>query len=56
MMFDSLTHLLLGNLRKQLMVGLTVVIASMMTLFVWGLTSRRSRGDQTPRTTSDRAC
>ncbi|MEI8030650.1 MAG: HAMP domain-containing protein, partial [Comamonadaceae bacterium] len=39
-MFDRLTNLLLGNLRKQLIVGMTLVIIPMMTLFVWSMTSR----------------
>ncbi|MFZ1538189.1 MAG: PAS domain S-box protein [Chromatiaceae bacterium] len=48
MMFNRLTNLLLGNLRKQLMVGMAVVIASMMTLFVWSHT-RRNVAEETKR-------
>lgn len=40
-MFNRLKNLLLGNLIKQLVVGLTLVIASIMTLFIWEMTSRQ---------------
>lgn len=41
MMFNRLHNLLFGNLRKQLMVGITVVIVLMMSLFVWNTIIRQ---------------
>lgn len=41
MMFNRLKNLLFGSLRKQLIVGMTLVIVSMMTLFIWNTTSRQ---------------
>jgi hypothetical protein len=40
-MFDHLKNLLLGSLRKQLIVCMTLVISMMMALFVWSMTSRQ---------------
>ena len=40
-MFHKLNNLLLGSLVKQLVVGLTLVIASIMALFVWEMTTRQ---------------
>jgi len=40
-MLNKLKNLLFGSLRKQLMVGMTLVIVLMMTLFVWNMTSRQ---------------
>lgn len=40
-MFNRLKNLLFGSLINQLIVGLTLVIASIMTLFVWQMTSRQ---------------
>ncbi len=44
-MLNRLKNLLLGNLVKQLIVGLTVVIASIMTLFVWEMTNRQQEAE-----------
>lgn len=41
MMFNRLNNLLFGSLRKQLMVGMVLVISLMMGLFVWGMISRQ---------------
>lgn len=40
-MYDGLQNLLLGSLRKQLMVGMTLVIVLMMVLFIWNTNSRQ---------------
>ena len=40
-MFDWLIRLLGGTLRRQLIVGVTLIVAAMMSLFVWDLTRRQ---------------
>ncbi len=40
-MFSSIKRLLLGNLRKQLTVGIVLVVTTMMFLFVWDMTRRQ---------------
>ena len=40
-MFRRLQRLLLGSLRKQLTVGMTLIVALMMALFVWDMTYRQ---------------
>lgn len=40
-MFNRLKYLLVGSLRKQLIVGMTLSIASVMALFVWSMTSQQ---------------
>lgn len=40
-MYDGLQNLLLGSLRKQLMVGMTLVIVLVMTSFIWETNSRQ---------------
>lgn len=39
--FVRLKALLFGSLRRQLMVGMVVIVASMMSLLVWDLTQRQ---------------
>jgi len=34
-MFDKLGTLLVGSLRRQLMLGMVMVVTLMMSLFVW---------------------
>jgi PAS domain S-box-containing protein len=41
MMFQVLQRLLFGNLRRQLVFGVTAVHAAMMSLFIWDLTHRQ---------------
>ncbi|MEI6737708.1 MAG: GGDEF domain-containing protein, partial [Pseudomonadota bacterium] len=40
-MFESLKRLLMGTLRRQLIVGVFLLIASMMSLLVWNTTVRQ---------------
>jgi PAS domain S-box-containing protein len=39
--FDRLKILLAGTLRRQLVVGMVIVVATLMSLFVWDLTRRQ---------------
>jgi len=39
--FVSLRGLLFGTLRRQLMVGMVLIVASMMSLLIWDLTQRQ---------------
>ena len=41
MMFKQLTRLLAGTLRRQLVLGMVLVVGSMMSLFVWDLTRQQ---------------
>ncbi len=41
MRFDGLKKWLSGNLRRQLVVGMVLVVATMMSLLVWDLTRRQ---------------
>jgi diguanylate cyclase (GGDEF)-like protein/PAS domain S-box-containing protein len=40
-MFSSIKRLLFGNLRKQLTVGIVMVVTTMILLFVWDMTRRQ---------------
>ena len=40
-MFGRLKKLLVGGLRKQLIVGMALIVASMMSMFVWDITRRQ---------------
>ncbi|MDP1928863.1 MAG: PAS domain S-box protein [Thiobacillus sp.] len=40
MIFDKLKNLFTGSLRRQLVVGMVLVVATMMSLFVWDQTRR----------------
>ena len=40
-MFDKLGTLLVGSLRRQLMLGMVMVVTLMMSLFVWDLTRQQ---------------
>jgi PAS domain S-box-containing protein len=40
-MFGRIKRLLFGNLRKQLTVGMVLVVTTMITLFVWDMTRRQ---------------
>ncbi len=40
-MFKRLKKLLLGNLRKQLTIGMVLAVATMISLFVWDMTRRQ---------------
>lgn len=40
-MFKTLQQLILGTLRRQMIVGMTMIVALMMGLFVWGTTQRQ---------------
>lgn len=40
-MFKTLQRLILGTLRRQMIVGMTMIVALMMGLFVWGTTLRQ---------------
>ena len=40
-MFSSINRLLFGNLRKQLTVGIVMVVTTMILLFVWDMTRRQ---------------
>ncbi|MDT4290082.1 EAL domain-containing protein [Methylomonas sp. MO1] len=39
----KLKNLLFGNLRKQLIVGMTITVSTMMSLFVWDTTRRQEK-------------
>lgn len=41
MMFDRLQRLLVGTVRRQLLIGMVLIVASMMSVFVWDLTQRQ---------------
>jgi len=41
MMFNRLKKMLFGSLRNQLIVGVTLIVAVMMTLFIWNMTNRQ---------------
>jgi hypothetical protein len=40
-MFGRLKRLLFGNLRKQLTVGMVLIVTTMISLFVWDMTRRQ---------------
>ncbi|MEI7457547.1 MAG: diguanylate cyclase [Nitrosomonadales bacterium] len=44
-MFDKLKYMLFGSLRRQLIVGMSLVIASVMILFVWTLTRQQQASE-----------
>ena len=41
MIFGGLRKWLIGTLRRQFVVGMVLVVATMMSLFVWDLTRRQ---------------
>lgn len=49
-MFKPLKRLLAGTLRRQLVVGMTLIVASMMSVFVWDMTRREQASEKERQT------